>query len=77
MKDEVTYPVIIEEFNDEDGHYYVATLPNIKGLVTDGDTITELVDHVKDAIAGWLNGNKYPEVQDPTEWKLEKHQQVM
>ena len=42
MKDKVKYPVIVEEFNDEDGHYYVAISPNIKGLVTDGDTITRI-----------------------------------
>lgn len=77
MKDKVKYPVIVEEFNDEDGHYYVAISPNIKGLVTDGDTITELVEHIKDAIAGWLSGNEHPIVQDSTKWALKEHQRIM
>ena len=76
-KDVVTYPVIVETYDDEDGHYYVATSPNIKGMVAQGDTIYDLVEDVQDAIAGWIDGKKYPEVQDPSKWKLEPQQQVM
>lgn len=71
------YPVIVEHFNDEDGEYYVATSPNIKGLVTQGDTINELVANVQDAIGGWIDGKEYPKVEDPTKWKLSQNQQVM
>ena len=35
------YPVIISEYHD-DGHYYVATSPNIPGMVTQGDTFSDL-----------------------------------
>lgn len=75
-QDIVTYPVILTEYNDELGHYYVVTSPNIKGLVTDGETITEALFNVKDAIATMLIGIKYPKAQDPRKWRLEKDQQT-
>lgn len=71
-QDIVIYPVILTEYNDELGHYYVVTSPNIKGLVTDGETITEALFNVKDAIATMLIGIKYPKVQDPRKWRWEK-----
>lgn len=77
MKDIATYPMIVEHFNDEDGEYYVATSPNIKGLVTQGDSINELVTNVQDAIGGWIDGKEYPKVEDPTKWQLSQNQQVM
>lgn len=75
-QDIVTYPVILTEYNDKSGHYYVVTSPNIQGMVTDGDTITDALFNAEDAIATMLNGTKYPRVQDPRKWKLEKDQQT-
>ena len=76
MKQEIlAYPVIFTEYND-DGHYYVVTSPNIKGMVTDGDTIAEALFHAEDAMATMLDGSDYPEVQDPKSWVLKDNQQV-
>lgn len=76
-KDIIKYPVILTEYNDESGHYYVVTSPNIKGMVTDGRTIPEALDNAKDALATMLaNEEEYPEVQDPSTWNLEKGQQT-
>lgn len=76
MKQELlAYPVILTEYND-DGHYYVVTSPNIRGMVTDGETIAEAICHAEDAIATMLDGTEYPQVQDPKLWKLEDNQQV-
>ena len=44
-----TFSVLIEK--DEDGNGFVATVPELKGCHTQGDTITELVANVKEAIA--------------------------
>ena len=45
MKQDIaTYPVILTEYNDESGHYYVVTSPNIQGMVTDGETIPEALE---------------------------------
>ena len=40
MKEKILiYPVILTECNDEAGHYYGISSPNIKGMVTDGKTM--------------------------------------
>ncbi|MFK5675728.1 type II toxin-antitoxin system HicB family antitoxin [Ligilactobacillus sp. LYQ60] len=75
--DIVTYPVIVEEVHD-DGHYYVATSPNIKDTVTQGKTILELAQNVQDAIAGWISAqHPYSPVQDHSNWQLTTHQQII
>lgn len=65
MKDKLIYPIIAQENNDEDGHYFVGFSPNVLGMVTQGDTLVELVDNAEDAIATMLDGEAYPEVQNP------------
>lgn len=70
------YPVILTAYNDESGHYYVATSPNIQGLVADGETIEEALYETQDAILCLLEGEKYPKVQDPADWKLKDKQKV-
>lgn len=71
------YPVIVTECNDESGHYYGVSSPNIKGMVTDGKTMIEAVLHAEDAIATMIAGTKYPQVQDPTKWELGPHDSIM
>lgn len=71
------YPVIISEYND-DGHYYVVTSPNIKGMVTQGDTLEDAVYWAEDAIGTMLDGEKsYPKIQDPSNWKLNKNDRLV
>lgn len=78
MKENIlVYPVIITECNDESGHYYGVSSPNIKGMVTDGNTIQEAVIHAEDAIATMISDTDYPEVQDPKDWKLEENERIM
>ena len=43
-----TFSVLIEK--DEDGEGFIATVPELKGCHTQGDTITELVANIKEAI---------------------------
>lgn len=45
------YRVLIEQ--DEDG-VYVAEVPALPGCISQGKTRTEAIDHVKEAIAGYL-----------------------
>lgn len=79
MKEKILiYPVIVTECNDEAGHYYGISSPNIKGMVTDGKTMQEAVLHAEDAIATMISDmTDYPEVQDPRKWKLGKDDSVM
>lgn len=74
-QDIVAYPVIIGEYND-DKHYFVVTSPNIKGMVTEGDTLAEALYYAQDAMATMLDGGDYPKVQDPNTWKLKKNEHV-
>lgn len=77
-KDLLVYPVIVTECNDETGHYYGVSSPNIKGMVTDGKTLQEAIVNVEDAIATMISDEKdYPEVQDPKQWKLGKNDSIM
>ena len=43
MKNQVLYPVIAKEYND-DGHYFVVTSPNVQGMVVEGDTLDEAIE---------------------------------
>tara|TARA_Y100000310_G_scaffold300547_1_gene336302 strand:+ start:960 stop:1181 length:222 start_codon:yes stop_codon:yes gene_type:complete len=47
-KDTHTFTVLIER--DEDG-YYVGSVPSLKGCHTQGKTIDELLENIKEAIA--------------------------
>lgn len=71
----LVYPVIFSEFND-DGHYYTVTSPNLPGMITQADTLTEAQTEAVDAIATMLDGNNYPQRQNSTHWQLESNQQV-
>lgn len=71
------YPVIIGEYND-DGHYFVATSPNIPGMITQGDTFSDAAYWSEDAIATMLEDEKqYPEIQDPSSWNLKDNEKVV
>lgn len=72
----VSYPIVLTEYNDESGHYYVVSSPNLPGLVTDGSNISEALFNAKDAIATLLDSREYPKVQDPRKWNLKKGQQT-
>lgn len=48
------YAVVIEPLSEEDGGGFVATVPDLPGCMSDGDTREEAARNVEDAIAGWL-----------------------
>lgn len=73
----LVYPVIISEFHD-DGHYYVATSPNIPGMVTQGETFSDAAYWAEDAIATMLEDEtEYPQVADPQAWKLKDNEKIV
>jgi len=77
MEKRLVYPIIATEYNDEDGHYFVATSPNIPGMVTQGDSLADLAYEAEDAIATMLDGEKYPEPQNSLKWNLDSNQRVI
>lgn len=71
------YPVIFTEYND-DGHYFTVTSPNIKGMVTQGETRAEAALEAVDAIATMLDGApSYPKPQDPSKWPLKDNESIV
>lgn len=72
----IVYPIIVSE-SDDDGHYFVATSPNISGMVTQGDTLSEVAYWAEDAIATMIAGEDYSTPQDPTDWPLKENERVI
>jgi predicted RNase H-like HicB family nuclease len=67
----LTYPTIFHESNDEDGHYYTVTSPNVEGMITEGETREEAGFQAIDAVATMLDGeSNYPAPQDPATWSF-------
>lgn len=48
------YPVLIEPLPPEDGGGFLATVPDLPGCMSDGDTPQEALRNVLDAIAAWI-----------------------
>jgi antitoxin HicB len=49
------YKVVIERLSEEDGGGYLATVPELPGCMSDGETRAEALINVEDAIATWLH----------------------
>jgi antitoxin HicB len=51
----LAYPVIISPLSDEDGGGFLATVPDLPGCMSDGETPAEAIDNVQNAIEEWLD----------------------
>jgi antitoxin HicB len=51
---ELDYAVLIEPLLEEDGGGFVATVPDLPGCMSDGETREEAARNVEDAIRCWL-----------------------
>lgn len=64
------YQVLIEPLSAEDGGGFLATVPDLPGCMSDGETQSEAYDNVQDAITCWFEaaqemGHAIP---PPTSW---------
>lgn len=50
----LTYPVLIQPLSEEDGGGFLATVPDLPGCMSDGETPQEAVVNVQDAILTWI-----------------------
>jgi len=57
------YALRIERLADADGGGYLATVPDLPGCMSDGETPEEALKNVQEAIASWIEAAK--------EWKQE------
>jgi len=48
------YPIVVEPLSPEDGGGFIATVPDLPGCMSDGETPEEAVSNVQDAIASWI-----------------------
>jgi predicted RNase H-like HicB family nuclease len=48
------YTIVIETLPDEDGGGYLATVPELPGCMSDGETQEEALANVRDAISTWM-----------------------
>ncbi len=61
----LSYPVVVQPLKDENGSGFVATVPDLPGCMSDGETPEEALLNVQDAIAAWIEaaqdmGHKMP-----------------
>jgi len=52
------YAVVIEPLPEEDGGGFLATVPDLPGCMSDGETREAAVRNIEDAIACWLEEAK-------------------
>jgi predicted RNase H-like HicB family nuclease len=50
----LAYPVIISPLSEDDGGGFLATVPDLPGCMSDGETPEEAIANVQDAIGVWL-----------------------
>ena len=50
-----TYKIVIEPLSETDGGGFLATVPELPGCMSDGETRVEALANVEDAIAAWIH----------------------
>jgi antitoxin HicB len=55
MNAKLEYPVLIEPLSAEDGGGFLATVPDLPGCMSDGETPEEALANVRDAVAAWID----------------------
>lgn len=48
------YPIVIEPLSVEDGGGFLATVPDLPGCMSDGETREEAARSIADAIDAWI-----------------------
>ena len=51
---DLDYPVLIEPLRAEDGGGFFATVPDLPGCMSDGETAEEALANIRAAIAEWI-----------------------
>lgn len=52
------YAVMVVPLSEEDGGGYVATVPDLPGCMSDGETPEEAMHNVMDAIEEWIDASR-------------------
>jgi antitoxin HicB len=54
MNSKLEYPVLIEPLAPEDGGGFLATVPDLPGCMSDGETPEEALANARDAVEAWI-----------------------
>lgn len=67
------YKIEIIELSEEDGGGFLAQVPKLPGCISDGETHSEAIENVKDAIQCWIETAKElgRPIPGPDEYRLE------
>ena len=52
------YPVIVMPLQAEDGGGFLASVPDLPGCTSDGETPQEAISNVMDAIEEWMDASR-------------------
>lgn len=55
---QLEYPILIAPLAAEDGGGFVATVPDLPGCMSDGETPEEAMHNVMDAIEEWIDASR-------------------
>ena len=50
----LSYPVVVRPLSEDEGGGYLATVPDLPGCMSDGETPEKAIVNVRDAILCWL-----------------------
>jgi predicted RNase H-like HicB family nuclease len=48
------YPIVVEPLSVEEGGGFLATVPDLPGCMSDGESPEEAVSNIRDAITAWI-----------------------
>ena len=51
---ELPYHIVIQHLVDESGDYFFATVQELDGCMSHGDTYDEAFENIQEAMAGWI-----------------------
>lgn len=54
MTHPLRYPVVISPLTAEDGGGFLATVPDLPGCMSDGESPQEAISNIQDAIESWM-----------------------
>ena len=71
MADRPRYSILVEPLREDEGGGFVATVPDLPGCMSDGETELEAINNVHDAINCWLEAARElkRDIPEPTHWR--------
>lgn len=67
------YTRLVQEINDESGHYFYGRILELEGCQSTGDTLEELYEGLKEAMEGYIEVKLENGLEIPIPEKIEKY----